>query len=72
MAAGRRCACWRTIRTRWDAGGFGIWLGSYVDMFYLEEANAKVRRFLHDKIREKVDDPEEYKGERLPDAPEKD
>jgi cation diffusion facilitator CzcD-associated flavoprotein CzcO len=46
------------LQPRWDEGGFGIWLGSYVDMFYVDEANAKVRRFLHDKIREKVHDPE--------------
>jgi len=45
------------LMPRWNAGGFGIWLGSYVDMFFTEEANAKVRRFLHDRIREKVDDP---------------
>jgi len=45
------------LMPRWNAGGFGIWLGSYVDMFYVEEANAKVRTFLHERIREKVDDP---------------
>ena len=45
------------LQPRWDAGGFGIWLGSYVDMFFVDEANAKVRRFLHEKIREKVHDP---------------
>ena len=47
-----------SCRPRWDEGGFGIWLGSYVDMFFVDEANAKVRNFLHDKIRETVDDPE--------------
>ncbi len=47
-----------TLKPRWDEGGFGIWLGSYVDMFYVDEANAKVRNFLHDRIREKVTDPE--------------
>jgi cation diffusion facilitator CzcD-associated flavoprotein CzcO len=46
------------LQPRWDEGGFGIWLGSYVDMFFVDEANAKVRRFLHDRIREKVHDPE--------------
>ncbi len=46
------------LKPRWDEGGFGIWLGSYVDIFYNDEANAKVRNFLHDRIREKVDDPE--------------
>jgi cyclohexanone monooxygenase len=43
---------------RWEEGGFGIWLGSYADMFFVDEANAKIREFLHDRIREKVDDPE--------------
>ncbi len=47
-----------TLKPRWDEGGFGIWLGSYVDMFFVDEANAKVRSFLHDRIREKVQDPE--------------
>ena len=52
----RRCT--RSSSPRWDEGGFGIWLGSYVDIFYNDEANAKVRNFLHDRIREKVNDPE--------------
>jgi cation diffusion facilitator CzcD-associated flavoprotein CzcO len=46
------------LQKRWDEGGFGIWLGGYVDMFFSDEANARVREFLHEKIREKVDDPE--------------
>ncbi len=46
------------LQPRWDEGGFGIWLGSYVDMFFVDDANAKVRHFLHDKIREKIDDPQ--------------
>jgi len=49
---------YETLKPRWDEGGFGIWLGSYVDMFFVDEANAKVRNFLHDRIREKVRDPE--------------
>jgi len=49
---------YETLKPRWDEGGFGIWLGSYVDMFFVDEANAKVRSFLHDRIREKVQDPE--------------
>ena len=48
----------RALQQRWDEGGFGIWLGSYSDIFFVEEANAKVREFLHDRIREKVHDPE--------------
>jgi cation diffusion facilitator CzcD-associated flavoprotein CzcO len=48
----------RELQKRWDEGGFGIWLGAYADMFFVDEANAKVREFLHDRIREKVHDPE--------------
>ena len=48
----------RELKARWDEGGFGIWLGSYSDIFFVEEANAKVRAFLHDRIRETVEDPE--------------
>ena len=48
----------RALQQRWDEGGFGIWLGSYADIFFVEEANAKVREFLDDRIREKVHDPE--------------
>jgi cation diffusion facilitator CzcD-associated flavoprotein CzcO len=49
---------YEVLKPRWDEGGFGIWLGSYVDIFFSDEANAKVRSFLHDRIREKVTDPE--------------
>ncbi|MGH8933272.1 MAG: flavin-containing monooxygenase [Egibacteraceae bacterium] len=48
----------RELMARWNEGGFGIWLGSYVDIFFTDEANAKVREFLHDRIRETVDDPD--------------
>jgi cation diffusion facilitator CzcD-associated flavoprotein CzcO len=48
----------RELMARWKDGGFGIWLGSYVDIFFQDEANAKVREFLHARIREAVDDPE--------------
>ena len=48
----------RELMARWEEGGFGIWLGAYADMFFVDEANAKIREFLHDRIREKVDDPE--------------
>jgi cyclohexanone monooxygenase len=46
------------LEPRWEKGGFHIWLGSYVDMFFVDEANAKVRDFLHRKIRETVHDQE--------------
>jgi cation diffusion facilitator CzcD-associated flavoprotein CzcO len=48
----------QALQQRWDEGGFGIWLGSYGDIFFVDEANEKVREFLHDRIREKVHDPE--------------
>jgi len=48
----------RELMARWEEGGFGIWLGAYADIFFVDEANAKVRAFLHDRIREKVSDPE--------------
>jgi cyclohexanone monooxygenase len=48
----------RELMARWEEGGFGIWLGAYADIFFVDEANAKVRAFLHDRIRETVDDPE--------------
>ncbi len=48
----------RELMARWEEGGFGIWLGAYADIFFVDEANAKVREFLHDRIRETVEDPE--------------
>jgi len=48
----------RELMARWEAGGFGIWLGAFADIFFVDEANAKVRAFLHDRIREKVSDPD--------------
>ncbi len=48
----------RELMSRWEAGGFGIWLGSYVDIFFNDEANAKVREFLHERIRETIEDPQ--------------
>ena len=48
----------RELMARWEEGGFGIWLGAFADIFFVDEANAKVRGFLHDRIREKVSDPE--------------
>jgi cation diffusion facilitator CzcD-associated flavoprotein CzcO len=47
----------RALQQRWDEGGFGLWLGAYADIFFVDEANEKVRNFLHDRIREKVHDP---------------
>ena len=39
---------------RWYRGGFGIWVGGYPDILTSDEANAKVRAFLHARIAEKV------------------
>jgi cation diffusion facilitator CzcD-associated flavoprotein CzcO len=47
-----------TLTTRWDEGGFGVWIGSYLDALYSDEANAKIRDFLHERINEKVNDPQ--------------
>ncbi|MHA7666938.1 flavin-containing monooxygenase [Mycolicibacterium sp. HS_4_1] len=46
------------LQPRWEAGGFGIWLGGFEDQFYTEEANVKIRDFLDRKIRERVNNPE--------------
>jgi len=46
------------LTERWDRGGFGIWVGGYADILTSDEANAKVREFLHARIQEKVRDPE--------------
>ena len=46
----------RELMDRWNRGGFGIWLGSYGDIFFSDEANAKIRKFLNEWIREKVHD----------------
>jgi cyclohexanone monooxygenase len=47
----------KELKTRWNQGGFGIWVDGYMDQFFTEEANAKVRKFLEDRIRSKVNDP---------------
>jgi len=39
------------LTSRWEQGGFGIWVGGYVDIFYTDEANAKVREFLREPSR---------------------
>jgi cation diffusion facilitator CzcD-associated flavoprotein CzcO len=49
---------YEALMERWDRGGFGIWVGGYPDILTSDEANAKVREFLHARIREKVQDPE--------------
>lgn len=41
----------------WDAGGFAVWLGSYEDILFDEQANKTVADFLRSKIRERVYDP---------------
>jgi cation diffusion facilitator CzcD-associated flavoprotein CzcO len=46
------------LMSRWEKGGFALWLGGYIDVFFHMEANEKVKKFMHDRIREKVDDPD--------------
>jgi cation diffusion facilitator CzcD-associated flavoprotein CzcO len=49
---------YEALMERWDRGGFGIWVGGYADILTSDDANAKVREFLHERIKEKVHDPE--------------
>jgi cyclohexanone monooxygenase len=49
---------YEALMERWDRGGFGIWVGGFPDILTSDEANAKVREFLHARIKEKVRDPE--------------
>src|SRR4051794_1224127 len=48
----------RELMTLWEQGGFVVLLGGYIDVVYVEAANAKIREFFHERIRETVDDPE--------------
>jgi len=48
----------RELMTLWQQGGFIVLMGGYIDVMTVEAANAKVREFFHDRIRERVDDPE--------------
>jgi cyclohexanone monooxygenase len=45
------------LMSRWEKGGFALWLGGYIDIFFHQEANEKVKKFMHDRIKEKVHDP---------------
>jgi len=47
----------REFDKRWDAGGFGFWLGNYEDMFFNKEANDLCADYLKRKIRRTVKDP---------------
>ncbi len=46
------------LQDRWEWGQLFAVLGSYDDVMIDEEANARVAGFVHDRIREIVDDPE--------------
>jgi len=46
----------REFEARWDAGGFGFWLGNYQDMFFDKEANEICADYLKRKIRATVKD----------------
>ncbi len=43
---------------RWDAGGFALWLGAYVDTFFSAEANKIMYDYMAERLRERVPDPE--------------
>jgi cation diffusion facilitator CzcD-associated flavoprotein CzcO len=47
----------REFDKRWDAGGFGFWLGNYEDMFFDKAANDLCADYLKRKIRKTVKDP---------------
>ncbi|MCB1745916.1 MAG: NAD(P)/FAD-dependent oxidoreductase [Gammaproteobacteria bacterium] len=44
-------------QSRYDAGGFNVWCGSYGDIFHDAEANETAAEFVREKIRERVRDP---------------
>jgi cyclohexanone monooxygenase len=43
---------------RWEHGGFWIWLGAYIDPFFYPEANQVMAEYMHERIRERVNDAE--------------
>ena len=47
----------RELETRWHGGSFSM-LGSFADLMTDDDANAIATKFVHDKIRERVTDPE--------------
>jgi len=49
-----RLALWEEL---YDAPGFGIWIGHYLETLTDEEANAELTEFIADKIRARVHDP---------------
>lgn len=48
----------RELQSRWDDGGFGLWLANYQDMFFDKEANDAISEWVRERIQERVDDPE--------------
>jgi cation diffusion facilitator CzcD-associated flavoprotein CzcO len=50
-----RLAFWEDL---YQAPGMGIWLGNFIDTLMHEDANAELSRFVADKIRDRVEDPE--------------
>ena len=42
----------------WNERGFGFWLGNYIDILSDLDANETVAKFVREKIRERIDDPE--------------
>lgn len=50
-----REAFWEKL---YNASGFGVWLGNFKDMLTDPDANAEFSKFVAEKIRQRVDDPE--------------
>ncbi|CAN5788158.1 NAD(P)/FAD-dependent oxidoreductase [soil metagenome] len=48
----------RKYQDYWDEGGFALWLGNYMDIFFTREANDTVSEYMRRKVQERVDDPE--------------
>lgn len=48
----------RKYRELWEEGGFALWLGNYMDIFFTKEANDTVTEWVQERIHERVDDPE--------------
>lgn len=50
-----RLALWEEL---YAASGFGVWIGNFRDVLVKEDVNAEYSKFIADKIRQRVNDPE--------------
>ena len=55
LSEAERIAFWEDL---YASPGFGVWLGNFREVFFDEAANAEYTRFIADKIRQRVNDPE--------------